>query len=198
MLLSASFPTRKVFGITTLDNLRLEQFLSCHLQTVTAADLLGDVFTIGGHSGETIVPVLHSWTHNLTEDEYKALVHRVQFGGDEVVKAKNGKGSATLSMATAAYRFVSNLLTAIVDGVVVDEVSFVNLYTLNGVDKLPSFITSEVDYFSLPLKLSKDGIDSVSFPHDINQLEFSMIDVALKKLKGDIAKGVNLVSGPKL
>ncbi|GME79957.1 unnamed protein product [Ambrosiozyma monospora] len=191
-------PLFKVFGITTLDNLRLEQFLSAQLQTVTASDLLGDVFTIGGHSGETIVPILNSWAKNLTKEEYQALVHRVQFGGDEVVKAKNGKGSATLSMATAAYRFASSLLTAIVDGIIVDEVGFVNLYTLNGVDRLPDFITSEVDYFSLPLKLSRDGIESVSFPHDINQHEFSMIHVALKKLKRDIAKGVNFVSGPKL
>lgn len=32
----------------------------------------------------------------------------VQFGGDEVVKAKDGAGSATLSMAYAGYRLVSD------------------------------------------------------------------------------------------
>lgn len=31
----------------------------------------------------------------------------VQFGGDEVVKAKDGAGSATLSMAYAGFRYVS-------------------------------------------------------------------------------------------
>ena len=31
----------------------------------------------------------------------------VQFGGDEVVQAKDGAGSATLSMAYAGYRYVS-------------------------------------------------------------------------------------------
>jgi malate/lactate dehydrogenase len=31
----------------------------------------------------------------------------VQFGGDEVVKAKDGAGSATLSMAFAGFRYVS-------------------------------------------------------------------------------------------
>jgi malate/lactate dehydrogenase len=30
----------------------------------------------------------------------------VQFGGDEVVKAKDGAGSATLSMAFAGFRWV--------------------------------------------------------------------------------------------
>lgn len=35
-----------------------------------------------------------------TEDDIKALTHRIQFGGDEVVKAKDGAGSATLSMVS--------------------------------------------------------------------------------------------------
>jgi len=33
-----------------------------------------------------------------TEADIAALTHRIQFGGDEVVKAKDGAGSATLSM----------------------------------------------------------------------------------------------------
>jgi len=32
----------------------------------------------------------------------------VQFGGDEVVKAKDGAGSATLSMAYAGFRYVKD------------------------------------------------------------------------------------------
>lgn len=33
-----------------------------------------------------------------TDEDIKALSHRIQFGGDEVVQAKDGAGSATLSM----------------------------------------------------------------------------------------------------
>lgn len=33
------------------------------------------------------------------KEKRDALVNRIQFGGDEVVKAKDGAGSATLSMA---------------------------------------------------------------------------------------------------
>ena len=33
-----------------------------------------------------------------SEEDIKALTHRIQFGGDEVVQAKDGAGSATLSM----------------------------------------------------------------------------------------------------
>ena len=35
----------------------------------------------------------------LLQTELEALTKRIQFGGDEVVKAKAGAGSATLSMA---------------------------------------------------------------------------------------------------
>lgn len=36
---------------------------------------------------------------NLSDDDIKALTKRTQDGGTEVVEAKAGKGSATLSMA---------------------------------------------------------------------------------------------------
>jgi malate dehydrogenase len=38
-------------------------------------------------------------------EEYKALVKRIQFGGDEVVQAKAGTGSATLSMGYGELMF---------------------------------------------------------------------------------------------
>jgi malate dehydrogenase len=49
---------------------------------------------------------------NPTGDERAALIKRIQFGGDEVVKAKDGAGSATLSMAWAAAKFTDSLLRA--------------------------------------------------------------------------------------
>ena len=36
-----------------------------------------------------------------SDTERDELTHRIMFGGDEVVKAKDGGGSATLSMALA-------------------------------------------------------------------------------------------------
>ena len=36
-----------------------------------------------------------------TEEDIAALTHRIQFGGDEVVQAKDGAGSATLSMVSS-------------------------------------------------------------------------------------------------
>ena len=64
-----------------------------------------------------IVPLLSQSSHPLpptiSKDSYDALVHRIQFGGDEVVKAKDGTGSATLSMAYAGAEFTSKILRAI-------------------------------------------------------------------------------------
>jgi len=49
------------------------------------------VNVIGGHAGTTIIPLLSQVPNlysSLSEEEMDALVNRIQFGGDEVVKAK--------------------------------------------------------------------------------------------------------------
>ena len=90
-----------IFGVTTLDVVRAARFLG----GVAGADPSETVVpVIGGHSGPTIVPLLSQSGYNLKGEQLDAYVKRVQFGGDEVVKAKDGAGSATLSMAYAGYR----------------------------------------------------------------------------------------------
>ena len=71
-----------------------------------------DITVVGGHSGVTIVPLLSQSGHEFKQDEREKLIKRIQFGGDEVVKAKDGAGSATLSMAWAAAKFADSLLRA--------------------------------------------------------------------------------------
>ena len=48
--------------------------------------------------------------HNLNDLFHQALTERIQDAGTEVVKAKDGAGSATLSMAYAAARFTDSLI----------------------------------------------------------------------------------------
>ena len=97
------FNPQRLFGVTTLDIVRAETFVG-EISGTSPLDLTVPV--IGGHSGETIVPLFSKASPSVTipEDKYDALVNRVQFGGDEVVKAKDGAGSATLSMAYAGFR----------------------------------------------------------------------------------------------
>jgi malate/lactate dehydrogenase len=53
-------------------------------------DVSGLVLTID--SGATIIPVLSAIPHTFTDAERDVLIQRIQFGGDEVVKAKDGTG----------------------------------------------------------------------------------------------------------
>lgn len=60
-----------------------------------------DVPVIGGHAGITIIPLFSQAKPfaELSPEERDRLTLRTQDGGTEVVQAKAGKGSATLSMA---------------------------------------------------------------------------------------------------
>lgn len=124
------FDATRLFGVTTLDVVRASTF---------AAEITGEkdsrkivVPVIGGHSGETIVPLLSlaQPACKIPADKLDGLVHRkipsslpingllkysfrylgIQFGGDEVVAAKNGGGSATLSMAFAGFRMAESVI----------------------------------------------------------------------------------------
>ena len=122
------FNARKLFGVTTLDIVRAKTFI---------ADLTNKkpqsfrVPVIGGHSGATIVPLFSVGApeaySSLSDETKSALIHRVQYGGDEVVEAKDGKGSATLSMAYAAYALVNQILTAVTSGLDNEVVSYIYL-----------------------------------------------------------------------
>lgn len=71
---------------------------------------------IGGHAGITILPILSQCSppvlDKLTADQAAALTVRIQNAGTEVVDAKAGAGSATLSMAYAAFRFAEQCMRA--------------------------------------------------------------------------------------
>merc|ERR1712038_1197076 len=73
-----------------------------------------DCPVIGGHAGTTIMPLISQCTPpvDFPADQLKALTERIQDAGTEVVKAKAGAGSATLSMAYAAARFTDSLIKA--------------------------------------------------------------------------------------
>jgi len=104
------FNPQKLFGVTTLDVVRASTFTAEIVSGVSPADLVIPV--VGGHSGKTIIPLFSQAKPSVKvpEDKLEALTTRVQFGGDEVVKAKDGAGSATLSMAYAGYKFILFIL----------------------------------------------------------------------------------------
>lgn len=98
---------------------------------------------IGGHSGITIIPLISQCTPSVSfpDDQLKALTERIQEAGTEVVKAKAGTGSATLSMAYAGARFGLSLIRALNGETGIIECSYVK-----------SNVT-DAKYFSTPILL---------------------------------------------
>lgn len=67
---------------------------------------------MGGHAGITIIPLISQCSPqvNISAEKIKQLTVRIQDAGTEVVQAKAGLGSATLSMAYAAARYAFQFL----------------------------------------------------------------------------------------
>jgi malate dehydrogenase len=110
----------------------------------------------------------------------------VQFGGDEVVKAKDGAGSATLSMAYAGARFANSILRATVGGEKgIIEPTYVRSHVLE---------KEGVEYFSTNVELGPDGIAKIHDLGDISAYEQKLVEAAIPELKKNIAKGVSFVN----
>lgn len=172
----------KVFGVTTLDVIRASRFISEVKSTNPTEET---VTVVGGHSGHTIVPLISQSGHpGLSGETLDALVKRIQFGGDEVVQAKDGAGSATLSMAQAGARFAGSLIKA-QNGEQVVEPTFV---------ESPLFKDQGVDFFSSKVTLGPEGVKEIQPLGKLNAYEEKLIQVALEDLKKNIQKGVNFVA----
>lgn len=188
------FDPARLFGVTTLDIVRANTFISQLYPSETKPTDF-EIRVVGGHSGETIVPLysLGAKSHydKLSAEQKKELINRVQFGGDEVVKAKDGAGSATLSMAFAGYRLAESLLKAAA-GEDVTECTFLYLdSSIKGASEAKKLVNN-LDFFSLPVKLSKSGIASVEYDvlEKASDDEKKLLEVAIDQLSKNIEKGV--------
>uniref|UniRef100_A0A8C9H8V8 Malate dehydrogenase, mitochondrial n=1 Tax=Piliocolobus tephrosceles TaxID=591936 RepID=A0A8C9H8V8_9PRIM len=142
-----------------------------------------NVPVIGGHAGKTIIPLISQCTPKVDfpQDQLTALTGRIQEAGTEVVKAKAGAGSATLSMAYAGARFVFSLVDAMNGKEGVVECSFVKSQE------------TECTYFSTPLLLGKKGIEKNLGIGQVSSFEEKMISDAIPELKASIKKGEDFV-----
>merc|ERR1719487_1110467 len=101
-----------IVGVTTLDCVRANKFVG---EVTGKNPNFVNVPVIGGHAGVTILPLFSQDKAAATIDKEKIpdLDKHVQDAGTEVVNAKNGKGSATLSMAYAGARLGRAILAGL-------------------------------------------------------------------------------------
>lgn len=174
------YDKKKLFGVTTLDVVRANTFVAENQGT----DVLNTkVNVIGGHAGTTILPLLSQVPGaKFSDDDLAALTNRIQFGGDEVVKAKDGAGSATLSMAYAGQRFTSRLLEAMKGDKDVVECTFVEN------DLTPA------KFFSTPCRLGPNGVEEVLPFGALSASEQATLDAMIPDLQAQAQKGVDFVA----
>merc|ERR1711878_448 len=171
----------KIFGVTTLDIVRANKFIS-ELKGLDPQDVNCPV--VGGHAGVTIMPLISQCSPAVSfeADALKALTERIQDAGTEVVKAKAGAGSATLSMAYAAARFTDSLIKAMNGQEGVIECAYV-----------ASNVT-EAPYFATPILLGPNGVAKNLGLGTLTEFEEGLLKAALPELQGSIQKGIDFVA----
>ncbi|KAF8762044.1 Dehydrogenase [Rhizoctonia solani] len=195
------FDPKRLFGVTTLDVVRASTFIATVAGSASSAPDY-TVPVVGGHSGVTIIPLLSQARPSLPSSQSKsdieALTKRIQFGGDEVVKAKDGAGSATLSMAYAAAEFTNAVLKGL-KGEDVIVPSYVHISAdPEGGKALLAEIGDDLQYFSTRVKLGPNGVEKILPLGQLSDYEAALVKTATPELKDNISKGINFVEHSKL
>jgi malate dehydrogenase len=187
------FNPKKLFGVTTLDVVRASTFTSEVASGVSPTELVVPV--VGGHSGKTIIPLFSQAKPavKVEGEKLKALTTRVQFGGDEVVKAKDGAGSATLSMAYAGYKFAEAVLKAVKGEKGIVQPSFVYLPGVPGGDKVQQSVDG-LEFFSTNVELGSDGVAKAYPLGELTGFEKDLLKEAIPELRVNIDKGVKFIT----
>merc|ERR1719359_2627042 len=165
---------KKVVGITTLDIVRANKFV----QELTGKP--AQIPVIGGHAGKTILPLFSqdAAAASISAGKIPELDERVQNAGTEVVKAKNGKGSATLSMAYAGARLGKAVLAGLA-GVPTTECAYVE-----------SNVVAGLPYFASKVTFGRNGVETVHPIGNLSAHEKKRLDELTPILKGEIDDGI--------
>ncbi|KAB5534518.1 hypothetical protein DKX38_017604 [Salix brachista] len=196
---AGTYDPKRLFGVTTLDVVRAKTFYAGKGKVPVAGmldmwiyytDLVSffgsevNVPVVGGHAGITILPLFSQATPkaNLSDAEITALTKRTQDGGTEVVEAKAGKGSATLSMAYAGAVFADACLKGLNGASDVVECSFVQ-----------STIT-ELPFFASKVRLGKNGVEEVLGLGPLSDYEKEGLEKLKPELQSSIEKGIKFAN----
>jgi malate dehydrogenase len=177
----AGLDPRKIVGITTLDVVRANKFV----QQMTGKP--AEIPVIGGHAGKTILPLFsQDPAGRLIPTEQiegeTGLDVKVQDAGTEVVKAKNGKGSATLSMAYAGARLGKAVLMGLA-GRPTTECAYVQ-----------SNVHKDFTYFASKVTFGKSGVETVHPVGALSAHEQKRLAELEPILKEEIQAGLDYAS----
>ncbi|KAE8817951.1 malate dehydrogenase 1, mitochondrial-like [Hordeum vulgare] len=185
---AGTYDEKRLFGVTTLDVVRARTFYAGKANVPVNAV---DVPVVGGHAGITILPLFSQATPStnaLSAEEIKALTKRTQDGGTEVVEAKAGKGSATLSMAYAGAVFGDACLKGLNGVPDIVECSYVQ----STVTELPFFASKGISLSTdvTQVRLGKNGVEEVLGLGQLTEFEKEGLEALKGELKSSIEKGV--------
>lgn len=169
----------RLFGVTTLDVIRSSTFVA-EKNDRNPRDV--SVPVIGGHSGITILPLLSQSGFDFSDEDAAAMTKRIQNAGTEVVEAKAGGGSATLSMGQAAAKFGLSLVRALNGEKDVIECTYVE-----GSGEYARF-------FAQPVLLGKNGVEKILSFGSLSEFEQNTLNDALETLRSDIKIGEEFIN----
>merc|ERR1712039_611652 len=170
----AGLNPKKIVSVTTLDIVRANKFV----QEITGKP--AKIPVIGGHAGKTILPLFSQDPAGASIDASKIpdLDVKVQDAGTEVVKAKNGKGSATLSMAYSGARLGKAVLSGLA-GVPKVQCAYVESTAQPG-----------MKYFASKVEFGKNGVEKVLPVGKLSEHEKNRLEELTPILKGEIDDGL--------
>merc|ERR1719321_2345712 len=166
-----------IVGVTTLDCVRAEKFV--HEITGKPLEEI-NIPVIGGHAGTTILPLFSQNVHAkcIGADKILALDKNTQDAGTVVVAAKNGKGSATLSMGYAGARFGRSILAGLA-GTPTTACAYVK-----------SSITS-CPYFASKVTFGRSGVETVHPIGELTAYESGRLAALLPVLQEEVDAGLD-------
>jgi len=165
-----------ILGVTTLDCVRANKFVG---EMTGKNPKFINVPVVGGHAGVTILPLFSQdkSAASIETDKIADLDKKVQDAGTVVVEAKNGKGSATLSMAYAGARMGSSILKG-----------------LQGIRRVEcAYVKSDhtdLPYFASKVVLGEKGVSKVLPLGELNEYETTRLEEVKTALKVEIETGL--------
>jgi len=174
----------KIIGVSTLDIVRANKFVA---EETGKNPNFVSVPVIGGHAGKTILPLFSQDKAGklLPAEKVPDIDAHVQDAGTDVVNAKNGKGSATLSMAYAGARFGSAVLAGL-SGRKRTECAY-----------CASTVT-DIPYFAQKVVLGPTGIEKVLPLGELNEHETKRLEEVKEQLKGEVETGLKYAEANSL